>query len=119
MIRYSEVLLNLAEAIARTTNTVDARAVALLNAVRQRSDPTTTFTVASFASAAELIAAILQERNIEFLGEGIRSLDILRLGLDFPSKSIPGFTVAAVPPTSPLYFWPTPSEESRYNSLID
>ncbi len=119
VIRYSEVLLNLAEAIARTTNTVDARAVALLNAVRQRSDPTTTYTVASFASAAELIAAILQERNIEFLGEGIRSLDILRLGLDFPSKSIPGFTVAAVPPSSPLYFWPTPSEESRYNSLID
>jgi hypothetical protein len=119
VIRYSDVLLSLAEALVRTTNSVDARAVALLNAVRQRSDPTTTFTVAGFADAAALIAAILQERNIEFLGEGIRSLDILRLGLDFPAKAIPGFSVAAVPPSSPAYIWPTPSEESRYNALID
>ena len=119
VIRYSEVLLNLAEAIARTTNSVDARAVALLNAVRNRSDAATTYTVASFPNVGALIDAILKERNIEFLGEGIRSIDILRLGQDFPSKSIPGFTVAAVPSTSPLYFWPTPSEESRYNLLID
>jgi hypothetical protein len=105
--------------LARTTNSVDARAVALLNAVRNRSDAATTYTVASFANVAALIDAILKERTIEFLGEGIRSIDILRLGQDFPSKSIPGFTVAAVPSTSPLYFWPTPSEESRYNLLID
>jgi hypothetical protein len=119
IIRYSEVLLSLAEALARTTNSVDARAVALLNAVRNRSDAATTYTVAGFANVAALIDAILKERTIEFLGEGIRSIDILRLGQDFPSKSIPGFTVAAVPSTSPLYFWPTPSEESRYNLLID
>lgn len=119
VIRYPEVLLNLAEAITRTTNTVDTRAVALLNAVRNRSDAATTYTVASFPNATALIDAILKERNIEFLGEGIRSLDILRLGLDFPAKAIPGFSVAAVPASSPLYFWPTPSEESRYNSLID
>jgi starch-binding outer membrane protein, SusD/RagB family len=119
VLRYSEVLLSLAEAIARTTNAVDPRAVALLNAVRNRSDAATTYTVASFANATALINAILQERNIEFLGEGIRSIDILRLGLDFPAKAIPGFSVAAVPATSPVYIWPTPSEESRYNSLID
>jgi nucleoside diphosphate kinase len=119
VLRYPEVLLSLAEALARTTNSVDARAVALLNAVRNRSDAATTYTVASFANATALIDAILKERNIEFLGEGIRSIDILRLGLDFPAKSIPGFPVAAVPATSPLYLWPTPSEESRYNLLID
>jgi hypothetical protein len=119
VLRYSEVLLSLAEAIVRTTNTVDTRAVALLNAVRNRADAATTYTVASFASAGALTDAILKERNIEFLGEGIRSIDILRLGSDFPAKSIPGFTVSAVPATSPAYFWPTPSEESRYNTLID
>ena len=119
IMRYSDVLLSLAEATARTTNSVDSRAVALLNAVRNRSDPTVTYTVASFANATALINAILNERNIEFLGEGIRSLDILRLGLDFPAKSIPGFTVSAVPSSSPVYIWPTPSEESRYNALID
>lgn len=119
VIRYPEVLLSLAEAIARTTNTVDTRAVALLSAVRNRADAATSYTVASFANATALIDAILKERNIEFLGEGIRSIDILRLGLDFPAKAIPGFPVAAVPATSPVYIWPTPSEESRYNPLID
>lgn len=119
VLRYSETLLSLAEALARTTNSVDARAVALLNAVRNRSDATVTYTTGSFASADELINAILKERNIEFLAEGIRSIDILRLGMDFPAKSIPGFNVTAVAPSSPAYIWPTPSEESRFNALID
>ncbi|RYY19567.1 MAG: RagB/SusD family nutrient uptake outer membrane protein [Chitinophagaceae bacterium] len=119
VIRYPEVLLSLAEALARTTNTVDSRALALLNAVRTRSDATTTFVAGDFANADALVNAILRERNIEFLGEGIRSIDILRLGLPFPAKAVPGFSVTAVPSTSPLYIWPTPSEESRYNSLID
>jgi hypothetical protein len=66
VMRYSEVLLNLAEACVRSTSTVDAQAVALLNAVRNRSDATTTYTTASFASSDALIAAILEERNIEF-----------------------------------------------------
>jgi starch-binding outer membrane protein, SusD/RagB family len=119
VIRYPEVLLSLAEALARTTNSVDTRAVALLNAVRNRSDASTSFTPASFANATALIDAILKERNIEFLGEGIRSLDILRLKADFPAKSIPGLTVSAVSITNPAYVWPTPSEEVRYNLLIN
>ncbi len=120
VIRYSEVLLSLAESLARTTNTVDTRAVALLNAVRNRSDATTTYTVASFANATALVDAILKERNIEFLGEGIRSIDILRLMQPFPAKAVPGgVSVAAVAPTNPAYLWPTPSEEVRYNKLID
>ena len=119
VLRYSEVLLSLAEAITRTTNSVDTRAVALLNAVRNRSDASTTFTPASFANATALTDAILLERNIEFLGEGVRSIDILRLMLPFPAKSIPGFTVSAVAPSNPAYLWPTPSEEVRYNMLID
>jgi hypothetical protein len=117
VLRYSEVLLSLSEAIARTTNSVDAKAVALLNAVRNRSDATTTFTTGSFADGNALVTAILKERNIEFLGEGIRSIDILRLLQEFPAKSIPGFNVAAVAPSNPAYIWPAPSEEVRYNSL--
>ncbi|HEY0355967.1 MAG TPA: RagB/SusD family nutrient uptake outer membrane protein, partial [Flavisolibacter sp.] len=39
-IRYAEVLLNLAEALARTTP-LHPKAIELLNAVRQRSDPAT------------------------------------------------------------------------------
>ncbi|WP_276484696.1 RagB/SusD family nutrient uptake outer membrane protein [Paraflavitalea pollutisoli] len=118
VIRYSEVMLNLAEALARGNAGVDARAVELLNAVRNRSDKTTTYTTASFANQAELLVAILQERNIEFLGEGIRSLDIWRLGLDFPTKSSGGFIVTAIPSTSPAYIFPISSDETRLNPLI-
>ncbi|HMP92868.1 MAG TPA: RagB/SusD family nutrient uptake outer membrane protein, partial [Phnomibacter sp.] len=46
VLRYPEVLLSLAEAITRSTNTVNDRAIALLNAVRGRSDNTTVFTAA-------------------------------------------------------------------------
>ena len=111
IIRYSEVMLNLAEAIARTSAVPDVRAVALLNAVRQRSDATTTFVPATNAA---LINAILNERRIEFLGEGIRSLDILRQNIAFPAK----VSLAAVAPTTVQYVWPIPASELLYNSLM-
>lgn len=120
IIRYSDVLLSLSEAIARTNTSVDSRAVALLNAVRNRADATTTFTTGDFSTNDELIEAILLERNIEFLGEGIRSLDILRLVQPFPAKAVPGgVSVNAVAPSNQAYLWPIPSEEVRYNKLID
>ncbi|HEX2607639.1 MAG TPA: RagB/SusD family nutrient uptake outer membrane protein [Flavisolibacter sp.] len=111
VIRYAEVLLNLAEALARTNAGVDARAVALLNAVRQRSDNTTTFAP---ASQAELIGLILTERRIEFLGEGLRSPDLLRLGLTIPAKG----SVAAVPSSAPQYIWPISATELILNRLM-
>lgn len=114
VIRYAEVLLNLAEAKVRSTNTVDAQAVALLNAVRNRSDAATTFTVASFTTPAALITAILTERRIEFLGEGLRSPDLLRLLLPIPGKS----NVAAVLPTAQNYIWPISANELLLNKLM-
>jgi hypothetical protein len=113
VIRYSEVLLNFAEAKVRSTNTVDAQAVALLNAVRHRSDATTTYTVASFATAADLINAILNERRIEFLGEGLRSPDLLRLGLPIPGKS----SISSVAPGAANYIWPISATELLLNPL--
>lgn len=112
-IRYAEVLLNLSEGLARSTNSVDARAVALLNAIRQRSDVTTTFTVSSFATTQDLFDQIAIERRIEFLGEGFRSLDLMRLGQTFPTKSI----VGAVAATNNEYIWPIPQNELLYNKL--
>ena len=109
IIRYSEVLLNLAEARARA-NGLDAQAVALLNAVRQRSDATTTFAP---ASGAELIADILEERNIEFLGEGMRNNDFVRLQLPIPAKG-------AAPQKNPGdagYIWPISQTELNLNTL--
>ena len=113
VIRYAEVMLNLSEAIVRSTNTIDSRAVALLNSVRQRSDNTTTFTVASFASVQALLDQIAIERRIEFLGEGFRSLDVMRLGQDFAAKG----GVPAVSVTANEYIWPIPQNELLYNKL--
>jgi hypothetical protein len=54
VIRYSEVLLNLAEAKARLAGTaVDASALALLNAVRSRS--TTAYAAADIATGTALV----------------------------------------------------------------
>lgn len=114
VIRYAEVLLNLSEAIARNTNSVDARAVSLLNAVRNRSDATVTYTTAGFANAEALIDAILTERNIELLGEGFRSPDLLRLGRPLPAKG----TIGAVNSDQQQYIWPIAANELLYNSLM-
>jgi hypothetical protein len=110
VMRYSEVMLNLAEALARTNTGVDARALALLNAVRQRSDATTTITA---TTQQQLIDAILLERRIEFLGEGRRSPDLLRLGMIIPGKS----TVGPIAPTASNYIWPISATELTLNPL--
>jgi len=112
VIRYAEVLLNLAEARTRSTNSVDPQAVAILNAIRGRSDPTTVFTVASFANAQALIDAILKERRIELIGEGFAGADLTRLGLPLPAK--PG--VSAIPATGQQYIWPIPATELLLNT---
>lgn len=114
VIRYAEVLLSLGEALARSTNSVDTRAVELLNFVRQRSDETTTFAVSDFSSPQDLFDAFLQERNIELLGEGFRSPDLMRLGLDLPAKG----TVSAVASTAQSYIWPISQTELLYNPLM-
>lgn len=113
VIRYAEVLLNLAEAKVRTTNAVDAQAVALLNAVRGRSDAATTFTAANFATPAALIAAILQERRIEFLGEGLRNNDLMRLQQTIPAKG----SILAKAPGESGYIWPISASELALNTL--
>ena len=103
-------MLNLAEALARQSATPDVRAIALLNAVHQRSDPT----VLAPATQATLIDAMLTERRIEFLGEGLRSIDIMRTLQTFPAKG----SVSSVPITSLSYVWPIPASELLYNKAM-
>jgi starch-binding outer membrane protein, SusD/RagB family len=110
-IRYAEVMLNLAEALART-NGLDLRAIALLNAVRQRSDPATTLVP---LTQAELISMILRERRIELLGEGFRSRDLLRLLMSIPAKG----TAPSILPNDAQYIWPIPLSEQLVNTTIE
>lgn len=111
VIRYAEVLLNLAEALARTNTTVDARALALVNAVRKRSDPSTTIVA---VTQQQLINAIMLERRIEFLGEGMRNTDILRLLQTIPAKG----SVPAKLPSETGYIWPISADELSLNKLM-
>lgn len=113
VIRYSEILLNLSEAIVRDNKTVDARAIQLLNAVRGRSDATTVFTSASFVTFQDLLDQIAIERRIELLGEGFRSPDIMRLAQNFAAKG----GAPAVGITDSQYIWPIPNNELLYNKL--
>jgi hypothetical protein len=113
VIRYAEVLLNLAEARVRSTNTVDAQAVALLSAVRNRSDAAITYTTANFANAAALTDAIMLERRIEFVGEGLRNGDLLRLLQTIPAKG----SAAAKAPADQGYIWPISNTELSLNKL--
>ncbi|TAH02905.1 MAG: RagB/SusD family nutrient uptake outer membrane protein [Sphingobacteriales bacterium] len=108
VIRYAEVLLNVAEAEARQGTGLNARALALLNAVRQRSDAATTLAP---ADKDALIAAILLERRIELLGEGLRTADVTRTGANFAAKG----SVGAYGPSSNLYIWPISNAEILTN----
>ncbi len=111
VIRYSEVLLNLAEALARTNAGVNVRALALLNAVRQRSDAAT---ILAPLTQADLIDAILLERRIEFLGEGLRNFDIMRLLQTIPAKG----GVLSKAAGEPGYIWPISADELSLNPLM-
>lgn len=78
--RYAEVLLTYAEASARVSAVVDADAITKLNLVRDRARVTAPqYTLASFVTKEDLIAAILGERRIELAFEGHRFWDIMRL----------------------------------------
>lgn len=141
IIRYAEVLLNQAEAEARSGNT--SRALLLLNAVRNRAviNPAERYTAASFATPNALTGAILNERRIELVGEGFRWDDIHRLSVDpvfktdgIPRKyansqavlanyncqaatSVAGAT-APVGYTNTRFLWPIPSLEVANNPTL-
>ncbi len=85
IIRLSEIYLNRAEALVRSTNTINTEAIGLLNSIRQRAFPTglkpAPFTAASFATANDLINAIMRERKWELAFEGHDMFDMIRTGV--------------------------------------
>lgn len=85
VLRYAEVLLIKAEALARAEATgVNATALALVNEIRERSDATPV----APATKEALIDAIMLERRIELAFEGQASFDFLRTGRDIPAHGI-------------------------------
>ncbi|AWG23382.1 hypothetical protein FFWV33_18525 [Flavobacterium faecale] len=116
VLRYAEVLLNYAEAKAKNNDL--STATNLLKAVRNRSNPAYVFPAGTVDSQTALIATILNERRIEFVGEGIRLMDLQRNLLTIPSKKGAIGTAPLVLITSSNYIWPIPSGEISTNKLI-
>ncbi|TXK38148.1 RagB/SusD family nutrient uptake outer membrane protein [Pontibacter qinzhouensis] len=114
VIRYSEVLLNYAEALARKTSPDMALATQLLMAVRKRADATYTFPAEALATQEAITSTILVERRIEFVGEGLRSNDLLRNLLTIPAKG----TAPAISPSQPEYIFPIPNAEISANRAL-
>jgi starch-binding outer membrane protein, SusD/RagB family len=114
VIRYAEVLLNYAEAIVRGGSAVTQKAVDLLNAVRTRSFAAGAYKLSDFATVQAFQDAMLLERSMEFLGEGLRSIDLLRTLTTIPTKG----GVPAVALNTPTYIWPIPSSEMDINKLM-
>lgn len=135
ILRYAEVLLNVAEAESRLGN--NDRALSLLNAVRGRSTDQTY----SGLSGDALTQAIVNERRVEFLAEGLRWKDIHRLAKEgkFGPAGIPakvasssnhtaqysagtGAAVATSIPFIPYddfrFIWPIPVSEVASNPVL-
>ena len=144
VIRYAEVLLNMAEAHARKATPDLSTALTLLNRVRNRAlaNPTTqAYTLSNLSTQSAMVGAILKERRIEFLMEGRRWADIHRLQGDdlHPIDGIPakiangsvaanlfsvgaGYTgpygVPAVPASDFKFLWPIPVLETSVNPTL-
>lgn len=76
VIRVTEVVLTLAEAIAQQEG-VTEEAIELMNKLRERAG-LTLWTTSTFSSPQEFINAILNERRKELAFEGLRRMDLLR-----------------------------------------
>jgi hypothetical protein len=140
VIRFAEVVLNVAEAycrLATPTGAPDANALLNLNKVRDRALANAagqSYTAANFVDNAALLDAILAERRIEFILEGRRWPDIHRLMLDVPAKlanSNPPasafilgtpytgpYGVVSVPYANYKYLWPIPQNEVNVNPTL-
>ena len=82
-IRYSDVLLMAAELGS-------PNAVSYFNKVHQRADPS----AAAVSSVSK--AAILAERRLEFVGEGLRYWDLLRQGISVAASTIAANTTVSL-----------------------
>lgn len=144
VIRYAEVLLNMAEAYARLSTPDLPNALTKLNQVRNRSlasPGTQAYTSSSFTTPATMVGAILIERRIEFLMEGRRWSDIHRLQGDdlqpidgVPQKVANGnppgsaftlgtpytgpYGVEQIPSTNFKFLWPIPQVEINTNPTL-
>ena len=113
VIRLSEVILNRAEARAKTGN--DVGALADLNLIRERAG----VSELDGLSGQVLVDAILEERRRELFAEGHRIFDITRNRLDVVRTdcTAPGEACTITFPNN-RFILPLPQEETDVNKVI-
>ena len=68
-------------------------------------------------SSSDLLAAVIKERRLEFICEGIRGVDIIRRGENFVKK-VGDMLDVNIAPTDNYYYWPIPESEKKYNKTL-
>ena len=118
VIRYSEILLTLAEAYYRTNDETNARLY--LNMVAQQRDPSFT---GYTSTGTALLNDILLERRKELAFEGMRYLDLQRLDLDVVRVNINsnyvGVTPTLIEADNFRRIYPIPQAERDANPNIE
>lgn len=114
IIRTTEVVLNKAEALVKSTNSVNADAIALINPLLTRAG-LPTVSAGDFASAAALLDRILLERRKELCFEGHRRMDLLRNGQALRTSGV-GAGISS--PGNPLVVLPIPQRDIDLGSSL-
>ena len=112
VLRLSEVILNKAEAMAKSGNDSGARTA--LDQIRLRANPNAAPTT---SSGNQLISAILQERRKELAFEGHRLYDIVRNKRDMTREQgdVTGSATQTLNYPSPRMIFPIPKNETDVN----
>ena len=114
--RYAETKLNLAECYAKSSQTKKAQDC--LHDVRSRSiaEEDDVINVMNL-TGNDLLEAIENEKRLEFIGEGLRGIEIIRKGQNFIKGS--GVNAVNVTPKDNGYTWPIPESERTLNKQIN
>ena len=118
LLRYSEVILNRAEAYAHKK---DQKAIDDVNVIRARAGLTGAAQMSSANMAgrgySELIDMVLDERRMEFYYEGLRVLDLLRNKKDINRNFLNFAKAEVIPYTSPKIQYQIPLDETSVSGI--
>ena len=119
MIRYSEAILNRAEAYAHLGKSTEA--LSDVNIIRKRAglDGNALLTTSNMAARgyADPVDAVLDERRLEFFYEGFRVIDLIRNGKDidrrYPSRTV----TEVISHTDPRIQYQIPIDETSVSGI--
>jgi hypothetical protein len=109
IIRYAEVLLNKAEALAQQDAGINAEALTIINNVRTRSSIGAK-AASDFSGKADFIDFVLSERRRELAFEGHGSFDLFRNGKGIEAGRATA-AAAAIPYPNDLFALPIPQAD--------